>query len=218
MVFRSLLITVLLSFQLINISAQNPLRLQAEVDHLDSLNHKFDNEKEIILFTGSSSIRKWDNIDEYFPDHQVINTGFGGSQMRDLLFFADRLILKYMPNKVLIYEGDNDIAWGKSVIEIMLSTDSLIRKLKSNNPDIEIILISAKPSPARWELKDSYLALNNAFKNYCNTNSNVYYADVWDVMLDKNGKPISELFVADSLHMSTSGYDLWADELIKYLD
>jgi hypothetical protein len=215
---RKILPVILFYFGLITLSAQSPLRLQDEVEHLDSIEYGFNNQKEIILFTGSSSIRKWENITNYFPDYQIINTGFGGSQMSDLLYYADGLILKYAPDKIFIYEGDNDVAWGKSVNDIMQTTDSLVNKLTSHLPDVEIIFISVKPSPARWDFKDIYLSLNQLFKNYCDQNPKLYYSDVWYPMIDLNDKPIGELYVADSLHMSTAGYELWADELIKYLD
>ena len=197
--------------------SQDPMRLQAEVNQLDSMTYAIEEVNELVVLTGSSSIRKWDSIAGYFPEHQIINTGFGGSQMSDLLFYIDPLILKYNPYKVFIYEGDNDIAWGKNVEDIMSTTDSLVNILKDNIPDLEIIFISAKPSPARWELKDYYLALNRAIEKYCVRNPTIYYLDVWHVMLGNDGKPIGELFVADSLHMSTKGYELWANEIINYL-
>lgn len=204
-----------LSFQ--NLSAQDPLRLQNEVEHLDSLSYDFDESKEIILFTGSSSIRKWDSIPNYFPDYQVINTGFGGSQMSDLLYYADRLILKYAPDKVFIYEGDNDIAVGKSIDEIMLTTKKLVQELRQNIPGVELVFISAKPSPARWGLKNDYRSLNNSLKAYCKNQPDLYFADVWNLMLDQNGNPDKALYVEDGLHMTKVGYKLWAHELIEYL-
>jgi len=212
------LLFVNLNFQDKNqLFSQDPFRLQTEVAHLDSLIYNFDTTKDIILFTGSSSIRKWDSIPNYFHGYQIINTGFGGSQMSDLLFYADQLILKYSPDIIFIYEGDNDIAEGKTIKEIMLTTDTLLTKLKQRIPDVEIVFISAKPSLARWGLKDDYLALNSALRSYCNNNKSTYFADIWNVMLDKDGNPTKNLFVDDGLHMTKAGYMLWAEELLKYL-
>lgn len=72
----------------------------------------WDSSKETIVFTGSSSVRLWRKLQEEFPNHQIINSGFGGSQASDLLYFIDELILSYNPKKVFIYEGDNDL-WAK---------------------------------------------------------------------------------------------------------
>ena len=197
--------------------AQDPLRFKAEIAHLDSLNYDFDKGKAIYLFTGSSSIRKWDSLSVYFSDYQIINNGFGGSQMSDLLYYADILILKYTPDKVFIYEGDNDLAEEKEINEIIATAKKLVKKLRKEIAGIEIVFISAKPSLVRWELKNEYLSLNKALRNYCNSKSFLTYADVWDVMLDMKGEPKAELFVEDGLHLNKEGYDLWAKELGKYL-
>jgi len=198
--------------------AQEPLRLQREVEHLDSMVYQFNTAEETILFTGSSSIRKWENISHYFPDNQIINTGFGGSQMSDLLFYVEQLILKHKPNRIFIYEGDNDIAYGKSIDEIMLTTAEMTDRITRENQDIVIVFISAKPSIARWELKDKYLALNIALKAYCDNKSNVYFVDVWQAMIDKDGLPRKELFAKDGLHMTEAGYWLWAKLFDKYIN
>ena len=82
-----------------------------EVKTITAHNDSIWNQKEsTIVFTGSSSIRMWKDLQERFPDQQVLNTGFGGSQASDLLYFLDDLVLKYKPKTVFIYEGDNDIS------------------------------------------------------------------------------------------------------------
>ena len=198
--------------------SQDPLRFNAEINHLDSMSYDFDPDKNIYLFTGSSSIRKWDSLSVYFSDYQIINNGFGGSQMSDLLYYVDILILKYEPNKVFIYEGDNDLAEEKEINEIMVTAKKLVKKLRKGLSEIEIVFISAKPSLARWELKHQYLALNSALRDYCNTKSYLTYADVWDVMLNQTGDPNPDLFVKDGLHLNEKGYDLWARSLGRYLE
>lgn len=57
------------------------------------------------LFVGSSSFRLWHDLPQAFPDRHIINRGFGGSQMHDLLALADRLVWPYAPREILVYEG-----------------------------------------------------------------------------------------------------------------
>src|SRR5436309_12342441 len=45
-----------------------------------------------ILFIGSSSIRLWKTLAADFPRHQVINRGFGGSQIIDSVDYAERIV------------------------------------------------------------------------------------------------------------------------------
>ena len=47
-----------------------------------------------ILFVGSSSIRVWPNLAATFPNHPVLNRGFGGSQMSEVLFYFDRVVAR----------------------------------------------------------------------------------------------------------------------------
>ena len=66
--------------------------------------------KNSILFVGSSSFRMWTNIKEDFRMHSVINRGFGGSSLPDVIRYADQIIFPYQPAQVIIYCGDNDLA------------------------------------------------------------------------------------------------------------
>src|SRR5262245_26343151 len=50
-----------------------------------------------ILFIGSSTIKLWKTLAADFPDHPVINRGFGGTEIVDSTHFADRLIFPHEP-------------------------------------------------------------------------------------------------------------------------
>jgi len=197
---------------------QDPLRFAVEIEKLTRIEHSFNKKDKIILFTGSSSIRMWEDLQSCFPEHKIINNGFNNSHMSDLLYYVDELILNYSPDKIIIYEGDNDIASGKTTSEIIITTKELIRKIERKIPDAEIILISVKPSPARWVLKEEYESLNKKFEIFGQKNNNVSYVDVWNAMLDETGNPKKELFLNDGLHMNKSGYNLWGKEITKFLD
>ena len=117
----------------------------------------WDSSKETIVFTGSSSIRMWKNLESMFPHHQIINSGFGGSQSSDLFRYYNELILQYNPKKVFIYEGDNDIASKKKTKDIIDTTREIIQKIRERNNTTQVVIIAAKPSIARWNLKENTL-------------------------------------------------------------
>lgn len=198
--------------------AQDPLRYQKEVEQITETYAKTPRTDDLIIFTGSSSIKMWKNINEYFPEHEIMNNGFGGSQTVDLLQYADELIINYRPKKVFIYEGDNDISAKKSSTEIILTMHKLVEKIHQSLPDTEILLISAKPSVSRWQLKDQYLDLNQHFEEYSQLFDYVSYVDIWTTMLNDQGSPKTDIFLEDNLHMNKGGYDLWAEVVEKYLD
>ena len=99
---------------------QNPNRFQNEIDRFKADTTNYSSVKDLVLFTGSSSIRIWTDVKKDFPDLHVLNTGFGGSHMSDLLYYADTLILCYRPVLIFIYEGDNDIGDGNPRKDIFL--------------------------------------------------------------------------------------------------
>lgn len=213
---RSVLFLAILSFTLI-IHAQDPRRFQKEIDTIDFKNIKKANSHELIIFTGSSSIRRWENIPEYFPGKNIINTGFGGSQMSDLLYYSDSVIIKYKPVQVFIYEGDNDIAAGKKPDEVIKDAGALFKKTIKEIPNLQIVIISVKPSVSRWKLKDEYIKLNNLYKKLSLENKSIKFIDVWTPLLNNEGLPKKEIFVSDSLHINKLGYDIWAREIKKII-
>ena len=174
--------------------------------------------KNPIVFTGSSTIRMWKNLDEYFPKSKILNRGFGGSLMSDLVYYAEDLILKYKPSKVFIYEGDNDISSGKTTETILADYKTLIDRIRKESPKTKIYLFSAKPSLARWKMKDQYLDLNSQLKEYCEGDSKLTFVNTWDIMLKGKDQPVrDDIFIQDGLHMNKTGYDLWASVVSKYL-
>ncbi len=212
-------IIFLLFFQFIAVIAfaQDPFRFEKEVYNLIEGDKKV-NKKNLILFTGSSSIRMWKDLQSDFPKHNVLNRGFGGSEMSDLLYYAKSLIINYHPSCVFIYEGDNDINAGKSWAEILATADKLLTQLRAQLPaSVKIIFISAKPSVARWHLKPKYEEFNRQLNLWTTTRKNVLYADVWTPMLDSNGEVLKDIFVGDNLHMNRKGYDIWKRVIEKML-
>ncbi len=197
---------------------QNTDGFQKEVDAIsqryDSL---WDSTKETIVFTGSSSVRIWKDLDRRFPEKQLVNSGFGGSQASDLLRHCETLILRFKPKKVFIYEGDNDIAAGKKSGEIIENTVAIIEKIRQQDPATKIVLIAAKPSIARWELKRGYKKLNRKFKRLSKKDALITYADVWTPMLE--GRKVKQtIFLEDGLHMNKQGYDIWYSVLKNFVN
>lgn len=177
----------------------------------------WDQNRETIVFTGSSSVRLWEGLEDLFPDYQVLNTGFGGSQTSDLLEYIQPLVLSYQPKKVFIYEGDNDLIFKKYPARIIRTTKKVIDSIWRQYPNTQIVLISAKPSIVRWHLKKRYQRLNKKFKKLAENTSQLYFVNVWDNML-QNGAIDESLFIEDGLHMNQRGYDLWYEAIKPFLN
>ncbi len=211
------LIIILLS-SFISSNAQDPNRFNEQVDRLYNREYNFNSDKKLVLFTGSSSIVMWKDVADCFPEYNIINNGFGGSHFSDLLYFYDKVVTKYTPDILFIYEGDNDVAGDKKTKEIYRDFKTLANKLKTDLPDTKVVFISPKPSIARWNLKKNYDKINKKISRYCSKNNdNFEFADVWPIMLDENGMVFQDIFIEDGLHMNKKGYDLWEKVISEYL-
>ncbi len=200
------------------IQAQDATRFAEEVEAVQKkYDTLWDSSKETTVFTGSSSVRIWHNLEESFPKHQIVNSGFGGSQASDLLAYTNELILRYKPKKVFIYEGDNDISAGKDSKVILSDISRIISKVREQNQAVKIVLIAAKPSIARWNLKRSYKRLNRKFKKMSKKDADISFADVWKPMLDGR-KVKQDIFIEDGLHMNAKGYEIWYDAIKPFLE
>jgi lysophospholipase L1-like esterase len=160
----------------------------------------------------------WNDLKKAFPDHNIVNLGFGGSEMADLLYFTDKVILQFKPAKIFIYEGDNDVSKGRTPEQILATADQILKRIQNELPRAQVIFISAKPSPSRWNLKEKYREFNAKLKTWTETKKNVEYADIWTPMLKKNGEVRDDVFVADKLHMNEKGYEIWKEVIKEYLD
>ncbi|MGB5499793.1 MAG: GDSL-type esterase/lipase family protein [Maribacter sp.] len=202
---------ITISYFLVFISgiSQDPGRFVNEVDIIQKkYDTLWDASQETIVFTGSSSIRTWYNLDKLFPNHHIINTGFGGSQATDLLAYTNELILTFNPYQIFIYVGDNDIAANKKPKKIASTTLAIIKRIREKRRDAQIILIAAKPSINRWSLKRKYKNLNRKFKRLCRKDNMLQFADIWKPMLEGR-KLKQDIFEDDGLHMNAKGYEIW---------
>lgn len=202
-----LLFALAILFSSFKIQAQDPNRFADEVKKFENAGNDYPSENRII-FTGSSSIRLWVDFKSYFPEHNVINTGFGGSETSDLIHFKDLLISQFEPKQVFIYEGDNDVNSGKSGLEILADMNTLVSSLLEEGIE-NIVIIAPKPSVARWELKEKYEKVNASLKAMADLSPKIQYADVWTPMLNPDGNVKPDIFIEDNLHMNKKGYDIW---------
>jgi lysophospholipase L1-like esterase len=176
--------------------------------------------KNAILFVGSSSFTNWKDVQNYFPSHTIINRGFGGSSLTDVIRYANDIIFPYQPKQIVIYCGENDIAGdstvtGKMVFKRFKTLYNYIRKMGLYAP---VIYISMKPSPSRWYMKERLLEGNRLIQKFLRKKKGAAeFVNVWNEMLGPDGKPIEEIFIEDKLHMNAKGYAIWQKLIEPFL-
>lgn len=171
---------------------------------------------QAVLFVGSSSIRLWTTLAEDFPGVPVINRGFGGSEIRDSTWYADRIIVPYAPRQVLLYAGDNDLSNGRSPQQLQADFRAFVARVRHDLPKVRIAYISNKPSPSRANLLQAQRQANALIQADAKR-LRVDFIDVFTPMLDANGQPREDLFIEDRLHMNAAGYALWRQVMAPYV-
>ena len=147
--------------------------------------------------------------DKWFPDARVLNRGFGGSQISDVNRYADRIVLNYRPRVIVFYAGDNDVAQGKSAERVFEDFKAFADRVAERLPETHLVYLPIKPSPSRWTRWPTAREANAKVAEYLQSRPQFHYADIATPMLDKDGQPRAELFVADRLHLNEDGYKLW---------
>ena len=169
-----------------------------------------------VLFIGSSSIRFWDTLAQDFPGVPVINRGFGGSELRDSTWYADRIIVPYAPRQILIYAGDNALNAGRTPQQLRADFIAFVERVRRDLPKAKIAYISNKPSPSRAQLLPVQREANTLIAAEAQR-LGVDYIDIFTPMLDASGQPDESLFVEDRLHMNRAGYVIWQRAIAPYL-
>lgn len=167
--------------------------------------------KNAILFIGSSSFTMWKNIQQYFPSYKIINRGFGGSSLPDVIRYANDIILPYRPKQIVIYCGENDVAKSDTVSAKLVFNrfKQLFTIIRSRYPKVKVTYVSMKPSPSRQLLLSKMINGNELIKKYLSSKMRTSYVDVYLEMIDDEGKPRADLFLDDNLHMNKTGYAIW---------
>ena len=199
--------------------AQEPLPFAPEIQkfrHADSMRMPAEHS---ILFVGSSSFTKWTDVQNYFPGYPIINRGFGGSTLLDVIMYADDVIFPYEPKQIVIYCGENDLAYSDTVsAQTVFNRFSILFDMIRNiYKDVPVDFISIKPSPSREKLMPKMIEANKLIQNFLAARPNTGFINVYQKMLTTDGKLMQEIYVEDKLHMNAKGYAIWQKEIEPFL-
>lgn len=163
------------------------------------------------VFYGSSSIRLWNTLYQDMAHLKPVNLGFGGSTLAACVWFFDRLLLPFNPQRLVIYAGDNDLGDGRSPEEVFHSFQELVIKVHNRfGSAIPCYYISLKPSPSRWQIAGKFKHANQLIENeILNQHGNWHFINIFNAMLNHDGVPDKQYFGEDGLHLSADGYALW---------
>ncbi|MDY0903543.1 GDSL-type esterase/lipase family protein [Pedobacter sp. CFBP9032] len=216
---KKILFTLILSpFLFIATFAQNKPAFWDDVQTIKKYDQMYKPPVHPVLFVGSSSIRKWDDLTQVFAKYNALNRGIGGAVTNDITFYLNDIVFPYQPRQIVLYVGENDLPDAQTTPDSVLNrTVNLYKAIRAKLPNVPIVYISIKPSPSRNAFKEKAIASNALIKTFLSKEANTKYVDVYSLMLTRDGKLRPELFVEDMLHMNAAGYAIWRKAVAPYL-
>ena len=178
--------------------------------------------KESIVFLGDSITSRCD-LNKYFPNYNVYNSGIAGNMTKDILDNMENRVLVYNPTKVFILIGTNDLVYsGLDNDGIKNNIEEIINKIYEKNSNTKIYLESIYPvnnslnkEIVETRTNDNIKDLNNKIEKICNNKCT--YINMYDNLTDKNGN-MKRIYTVDGLHLNKIGYKVVASKLTKYLN
>ena len=203
---------------MVNAFAQSKPDFWDDVQTIKKFDQLYQHPVNPVLFVGSSSIRKWDDLAQVFAKYNALNRGIGGAVTNDIIFYLNDIVFPYNPRQIVLYVGENDLPNEKTTPDSVLNrTKNLYKSIRAKLPNVPILYISIKPSPSRDKFRDKAVAANALIKDFLAKETNTKFVDIYSLMLTKDGKNRPELFVSDMLHMNAAGYAIWKKAVEKYL-
>lgn len=193
-------------------------RWREELDAIATADRAQPPPPEGVVFVGSSTIRLWPHLAQDFSQvANVLQRGVGGSTMAEHSVLEHQLVGQYRPRQVVVYAGDNDLVEGHTPLQVLHSFARFANAVRAEAPNARITFISVKPSPSREKILPQVRETNNIVSAYLRTLGNSDYVDVFTPMLGVDGRPRTELFRGDQLHMNATGYALWQSLIASHL-
>ncbi|MBO4572610.1 MAG: hypothetical protein J5762_02440 [Clostridia bacterium] len=170
-----------------------------------------------VLFYGSSTFGIWKTLEDEFAAYKAINAGFGGSTSDEALFHYENIAKPFAPKKVVWYYGDNEPVCGYTVEESKELFTATWNRFFTDFPNVKIITVATKTSPARDCYKDFVAELNAWQKKIADSDDRISYIETADIC-KKGGRYILENYLPDELHFGRKGYDILFKRIKEELD
>jgi lysophospholipase L1-like esterase len=166
--------------------------------------------KNAILLIGSSTFTKWTDVQSYFPNHVIINRGFGGSSLPNVIHYVADIVYPYAPRQVVIYCGENDFTGAGVTPQIVVDrVKTLFELIRSKYPKVEISYISIKPSPSRLKYVPMMKEANSQIAAMIKGMRRTHFINTADAMYNADGSIMQDIFLSDKLVMNAKGYAIW---------
>lgn len=179
---------------------------------------------ENIVFFGDS-ITEYYDLNKYYEQVPVINSGTSGNTTNDLLGTMTEEVYVYNPTKVVLLIGINDMNKTQDDNAILENIKTITKNIKEKRPKAKLYVESIYPVD-----RDRYTILvqNNVDNNrirrvnaeiekMCIENDYVYI-NMFDELNDETTDKLIYEYSKDGLHLSEEGYKVVTEKLKTVLE
>lgn len=179
-----------------------------------------------LLFIGDSITHGWGRSKEakeiwakHFEKRNPVNLGIGGDQTQHVLWRLQNGNLDggIKPKAAVVMIGTNNVSRGFTAEQIAAGITAIVKELRTKLPETKILLLAIFPrgqDPKNkdvMELREKIRKTNEIIKKL-NDGKMVTYLDIGPKFLEKDGS-LDKKIMPDFLHLSPTGYQIWADEI-----
>ncbi|HCE43255.1 MAG TPA: hypothetical protein DET40_06885 [Lentisphaeria bacterium] len=191
-------------------------------ENLKLFTEKFRQMNPSVLFIGDSITQQWQRAErglpvweKYFKDIKPGNFGIGGDRTQNVIWRIEKAKWDGVnPNTIVLMIGTNNGDKGEALFE---AQKIIVKMLNERFPKAKIIFIPVLPRCDRGSnFKTLVFSANKFAPRLVSECKNVTILDMTDKFIDGQKVLKKELFV-DGLHLSTAGFEVWAQSLLPLL-
>jgi beta-glucosidase len=180
-------------------------------------------DKAKVIFIGDSITQGWegggkDVWAKYYAHRNAINLGIGGDRTQHVLWRLDNGNLTGLKPKgaVVMIGTNNSNGEDNTASQIADGVTAVVRKLRDKLPDMKILLVAIFPRGENFNnQRGKILQVNQVIQKLAN-DKDIFWIDFGHRFVTSEGL-IPRDIMPDYLHLSTKGYQIWAESIEEKL-
>ena len=201
-------------------SAVNPApRSGGWMNRHESFNQRVAKGNVDLIFIGDSITHGWEGKgkaiwEKYYIKRNAVNLGIGGDRTQHVLWRLDNGNIKNINPKVaVVMIGTNNSGNGRNSAEEMIDgVTAVIEKLRTKLPKTEILLLDIFPRGQRINAQRGKILQVNQVLSLLDSRPHVTFLRIGQNFVSPDGS-IAKDIMPDFLHLTPSGYEIWAKSI-----
>lgn len=172
-----------------------------------------------LLFIGDSITQGWEGEpgkgvwEKFYGPRKAMNAGIGGDRTQHVLWRLDNGNLDGIEPKLAVLMIGTNNSGSDTPDDIAAGITAIVEKLRAKLPATKILLLGIFPRGENDKnpKRQVNIATNKIIQGLDDGKS-VFYLDISEKFLGDDGV-LSDKIMPDLLHLSTPGYEIWAESI-----